>query len=262
MTAAPPASGVLDRFSLHGKVVLVTGGSRGLGRSMSFALGEVGAAVAVTARSAGPAEATAAELVRAGVRAVGVPLEVTDSDDVERAVEAVTAALGPIDVLVNNAGTGVVGPALSVGEDVWRDVLATNVDGVWYCCRTVGRGMVERGNGVIINVSSVLAEIVNAPRWQSSYLASKAAVNQLTKALAAEWAPSGIRVNALAPGYFRTDMSPVDEPGARAWSAEPAAMKRVGEPGELGPAVVFLASEASSFMTGSVLTIDGGISLR
>jgi NAD(P)-dependent dehydrogenase (short-subunit alcohol dehydrogenase family) len=262
VTAGSPTSGVLDRFSLRGKVVLVTGGSRGLGRAMASALGEVGAAVAVTARSAEAAEAAASELVRTGVRAVGVPLEVTDPDDVERAVAAVTAALGPIDVLVNNAGAGVVGGALSVGEDVWRDVLATNVDGVWYCCRTVGRAMVERGSGVIINVSSVLAEIVNSPRWQSSYLASKAAVNQLTKALAAEWAPAGIRVNALAPGYFRTDMSPVDAPGARAWSVEPAAMKRVGEPYELGPAVVFLASEASSFMTGSVLTVDGGISLR
>jgi NAD(P)-dependent dehydrogenase (short-subunit alcohol dehydrogenase family) len=262
VTAAPAVPGVLNRFSLHGKVVLVTGGSRGLGRSMSSALGEVGAAVAVTARSAEAAEVAAAELVRAGVQAVGVPLEVTDPADVERAVEAVTAALGPIDVLVNNAGAGVVGPALAVGEDVWRDVFATNVDGVWHCCRTVGRGMVERGSGVIVNVSSVLAEIVNAPRWQSSYLASKAAVNQLTKALAAEWAPAGIRVNALAPGYFRTDMSPVDEPGGHAWSVEPAALKRVGNPDELGPAVVFLASEASSFMTGSVLTVDGGISLR
>lgn len=229
---------------------------------MSRALGQVGATIAVTARSRATAEAAAAALQQEGVRVVGVALEVTDPDDVERAVAEVTVRLGPVDVLVNNAGAGAVGAALEVPDQVWKDILSTNLDGAWHCCRTVGRQMVERGDGVIINISSVLAEIVNAPRWQVSYLAAKAGVNQLTKGLAAEWAPSGVRVNALSPGYFRTDMSPVDEPGARAWSVDPAAMKRVADPDELGPAIVFLASPASSFMTGAVLTIDGGISLR
>ena len=258
----PSLPPVLARFTLEGKVVLVTGGSRGLGLAMSRALGQVGAAVAVTARTQEAADAAAAALEQEGVRAIGVTMEVTDPTDVERAVAEVTDRLGPVDVLVNNAGAGAVGAALEVPDDVWRHILSTNLDGVWHCCRTVGAQMVERGEGVIVNISSVLAEIVNAPRWQVSYLAAKAGVNQLTKGLAAEWASSGIRVNALSPGYFRTDMSPVDEPGGRVWSADPAAMKRVGDPDELGPAIVFLASAASSFMTGAVLTVDGGITLR
>jgi NAD(P)-dependent dehydrogenase (short-subunit alcohol dehydrogenase family) len=150
---------------------------------------------------------------------------------------------------------------LETPDAAWDEVFATNVDGLWYCSRAVARHMIERGSGTIVNVGSMSAMIVNQPRWQPSYLASKAAVHQLTKALAAEWAPHGIRVNALAPGYFLTEMSPVDQPEYHEWCVEPAAMKRYGLPDELGPAVVFLASDASSFMTGSVMVIDGGFTL-
>ncbi|GAB3124410.1 SDR family NAD(P)-dependent oxidoreductase [Glaciibacter psychrotolerans] len=251
----------LSAFSLAGKVALVTGASRGLGRAMAQALGEAGAAVAVTSRSIESARAVADELQAQGIRAVGVRLEVTDVDDVERAIEEITAALGPIDVLVNNAGIGVSGTALELPDEKWREVMSTNVDGVWFVSRAVGRRMTERGGGTIVNVGSMSADIVNRPRWQAPYLASKAAVHQLTKALAAEWAPYGIRVNALAPGYFLTEMSPVDQPEYREWCVEPAAMKRYGMPAELGPVVIFLASEASSFMTGSIVTVDGGYTL-
>jgi NAD(P)-dependent dehydrogenase (short-subunit alcohol dehydrogenase family) len=251
----------LAAFSLDGKVALVTGGSRGLGRAMAQALGEAGAAVAVSARTLEAADAAAAQLRELGIRSYGVKLEVTDVDDVERAVAEISESFGPIDVLLNNAGIGVSGAAFDLADSEWRDVMATNVDGLWHVSRAVGRRMMQRGGGVIVNVGSMSAEIVNRPRWQAPYLASKAAVHQLTKALAAEWAPHGIRVNAMAPGYFLTEMSPVDQPEYREFCVEPAAMKRYGMPAELGPVAVFLASDASSFMTGSIVTVDGGYTL-
>lgn len=251
----------MSKFSLEGKIALVTGGSRGLGRAMAQALGEAGAAVAVTARTLSAAEAAAQELGNLGIRSFGVQLEVSDVDDVERAVERVSSEFGPIDVLLNNAGIGVGGKAFETPDSAWHEVFATNVDGLWYCSRAVGKRMAERGGGTIVNVGSMSAEIVNQPRWQASYLASKAAVHQLTKALAAEWAPYGIRVNAMAPGYFLTEMSPVDQPEYKEWCVDPAAMKRYGLPPELGPVAIFLASEASSFMTGSIVKVDGGFTL-
>lgn len=253
--------GVLDKFSLQGKVALVTGGNRGLGRAMAQALGEAGASVAVTARTESDATAAAAELAELGFATTGVALEVTDVDSVERAVQTVTDRLGPIDILLNNAGISVAHTALEADTADWSAIMATNVDGVWHCSRAVGRRMAERGSGTIVNVGSMSAYIVNQPRWQPAYLASKAAVHQLTKALAAEWAPYGIRVNAMAPGYFLTEMSPVDQPEYKPYCVDPAAMKRFGYPEELGGVVVFLASEASSFMTGSIVTVDGGFTL-
>lgn len=252
---------VLDKFSLDGKVAVVTGGSRGLGKAMAQALGEAGAAVALTARGIDAARAAAEDLGTQGIRAIAVQGDVGVADDVARMVDEVTAELGPIDVLVNNAGISVAGTAVDLSEDDWRSVLSTNLDGVWLCSQTVGKQMIERGGGTIVNVGSMSAMIVNRPRWQPAYLASKAAVHQLTKALAAEWAPHGVRVNALAPGYFLTEMSPVDQPEFQPWCVDPAPMKRYGLPEELGPAIVYLASEASSFMTGSIIVIDGGFTL-
>jgi NAD(P)-dependent dehydrogenase (short-subunit alcohol dehydrogenase family) len=248
----------LDSFSLAGKVVLLTGGSRGLGRAMAQALGEAGAAVALTARTTGAAQAAAAELTDLGIRAFGHAMEVTDVADVERAVAAVSEEFGEIDVLVNNAGIGVGGAAFDTPDEVWREVLATNVDGVWYCSRAVAKRMAQRGGGVIVNIGSMSASIVNQPRWQISYLTSKAAVHHMTQGLAAEWAPHGIRVNAIAPGYFLTEQSPVDQPEYKPYCVDPAPMKRYGLPHELGPVAIFLASDASSFMTGSIVTVDGG----
>jgi NAD(P)-dependent dehydrogenase (short-subunit alcohol dehydrogenase family) len=252
----------LDSFSLAGKTVLLTGGSRGLGRAMAQALGEAEAAVAVTARTTEAAQAAARELTQLGIRSFGQKLEVSDVDDVELAVQTVSEQFGSIDVLVNNAGIGVGGTAFETPDSVWHDVLATNVNGVWFCSRAVARRMAERGNGgAIVNIGSMSATIVNQPRWQISYLTSKAAVHHMTQGLAAEWAPYGIRVNAIAPGYFLTEMSPVDQPEFKPYCVDPAPMKRYGLPHELGPAAIFLASDASSFMTGSIVTIDGGFTL-
>jgi NAD(P)-dependent dehydrogenase (short-subunit alcohol dehydrogenase family) len=248
--------GVLESFSLDGRVAVVTGGNRGLGRAFAQALGEAGARVAIAARDDERSDAVASEL---GV--LPVRTDVADPDSVRAMLDAVTAELGPIDVLVNNAGVCFHRPALEVPDAEWREVWDVNVDGVWHCSRIVGAQMVERGRGVIVNVGSISGLIVNRPQMQPAYNASKAAVHQLTKSLAAEWAPHGVRVNALAPGYVKTEMTPIDRPEfSRHWVGD-AAMQRYALPEELGPSVVYLASDASSFMTGSVLVVDGGYTL-
>lgn len=252
---------VLDRFRLDGKVALVTGGSRGLGMAFARALAEAGADVAVTARDPLRARAAVEGIESVGRRAIAVDADMTDAAQIAALVERVSNELGPIDVLVNNAGISEGAPALEVTEEAWQRVLDVNLNGVWRMSLAVGEQMVARGTGSIINIGSMSGLIVNRPRWQPAYLAAKAAVHQLTKALAAEWAPHGVRVNALAPGYFLTEASPVDQPEYQAWCVDPAPMRRFGMPDELGPAAVFLASEASSFMTGSVVVIDGGYTL-
>ena len=247
---------VLDAFRLDGRVAVVTGGNRGLGFAFARALGEAGARVAIAARDAGKnAEAAAA------LGALPVDLDVTDHASVEAMVERVTEQLGPIDVLVNNAGACFHRPALEVPEEEWRAVWDVNVDGLWHCSRVVGAQMIERRAGVIVNIGSISAMIVNRPQMQPAYNATKAAVHQLTKSLAAEWAPFGVRVNALAPGYTKTEMAPVDEPRFRRHWIEDAPMERYATPEELGPSLLYLASDASSFVTGSVLVVDGGYTL-
>ena len=247
---------VLDAFRLDGRVAVVTGGNRGLGLAFARALGEAGAKVAIAARDEARSAGVAGEL---GVLAV--PLDVTDPASVDAMLERVTAELGPVDVLVNNAGTCFHRPALEVPEEEWRAVWEVNVDGVWRCARAVGAQMVARGTGSIVNIGSISAIIVNRPQMQPAYNASKAAVHQLTKSLAAEWAPHGVRVNALAPGYTKTEMAPVDEPRFRRHWIEDAPMERYTTPEELGPSLLYLASDASSFVTGSVLVVDGGYTL-
>lgn len=253
---------VMDAFALTGKTALVTGATRGLGREFARALTEAGADVVVHGRDEAAAKETAAEIEAVGRRAWVVLGDLTERSSVDRiAAEAIEAVGGRLDILINNAGACIHRPALEVTDDEWAHVIDTNLTALWRLSQTVGAHMVARGSGSIVNVGSISAQIVNRPQMQPAYNASKAAVHHLTKSLAAEWAPAGVRVNAVAPGYIKTDMSPVDEPRFRRFWIEGSAQQRYATPSEVSPSVVFLASDAASFMSGTVLVVDGGYTL-
>jgi NAD(P)-dependent dehydrogenase (short-subunit alcohol dehydrogenase family) len=252
---------VLDSFGLGGKVAVVTGGNTGLGEAFAHALSGVGARVAIAARNSEHNAAVVQAIRAAGGEAIAVEVDVRERAKVEHMLDEVTERLGPVDVLVNNAGICYHRPALEVPDEEWHEVFDINVHGLWYCAQTVGRQMVARRSGVIVNIGSLSAMIVNRPQAQPAYNASKAAVHQLTKSLAAEWAPFNVRVNALVPGYVKTGMAAVDRPEFRRHWIEDTPMQRYAMPEEIAPSLIYLASDASRFMTGSTLVIDGGYTL-
>ncbi|MBF4582319.1 glucose 1-dehydrogenase [Curtobacterium sp. VKM Ac-2865] len=245
-------------FSLHGKTAIVTGGNQGLGKAFAFGLAEAGARVAIVGRSTDRNERVAAEAAAAGHEFVTITADITDDAQVTRMTEEALAAFGTIDVLVNNAGTCVHNDAFAVTDDEWDAVFTLNVRALWKATIAVGAHMREAGSGSIVNIGSMSGIIVNRPQWQPAYNASKAAVHHLTKSLAVEWAQYGIRVNALAPGYVKTEMAPVDREDFKRYWIDDAPQQRFALPEEIAPSVVFLASDAASFITGSVLVADGG----
>ncbi|PRW63321.1 SDR family NAD(P)-dependent oxidoreductase [Actinopolyspora mortivallis] len=245
-----------EDFALHGNTALVTGGGRGIGLSLARALSEHGAHVVI-----GEIDRDTGESAAERVGGEFVPLDVTDSARVAEVVGEIVATHGSLDVSVHNAGMVRNENAEDTSDESWREVLRLNLDGVFYCCREVGRAMLERGRGSIINIASMSGMVSNHPQAQVAYNTSKAGVITMTRSLAGEWADRGVRVNAISPGYVGTDLlRGVRETRPEWYSAwlEQTPMGRVADPAELGPLAVYLASNASSFMTGSNVVIDGG----
>jgi NAD(P)-dependent dehydrogenase (short-subunit alcohol dehydrogenase family) len=245
-------------FDLSGRRALVTGGGSGLGRQFALTLAHAGADVVLAARRLEPLQATAGEITQLGRDAQCVTLDVGDP---ARVAEAFTAEIGPVDIVVNNAGTAGPGTLLDLDEATWDRVMDVNAKGSWLVARAAARGMIERkSGGTIINVASILGVAVQ--KWTANYPASKAALIHLTRAMAVEWARHGIRVNALLPGYFATEMSTgyIDSDAGQAMLKR-MPMRRLGDPADLSGALLLLASGASGYMTGSTVTVDGGLSV-
>ncbi|MDF1741352.1 MAG: glucose 1-dehydrogenase [Verrucomicrobiales bacterium] len=259
-------SGVLERFKLSGKRALVTGGSRGLGREMALALAEAGADVAITGRDGESLGATAKALKSRGVKVWTHQADATDSEKTGQMCERVLQETGGIDILINNTGGRLVNvPIEEQSLEDWNRIIDLNLTSTFLCTKIIGGAMIARGRkGRIINVASISGMIANRGIGGRSYETSKAAVIQFTKATAADWAAHGITVNAICPGGFMT------EPNQR-WAGEnpevivefeaAIPMGKFGEPEDLGPLAVYLASEASRYMTGASLVIDGGYTL-
>ena len=251
-----------ERLSLEDSVCVVTGAGQGIGLACAEALGEAGGTVVVTDLQPDRVEAAVETLTEKGIAAHGMPLDVTRSADVDRVAAQIVEQHGRVDVLVNNAGVARSDVrAEDTSDDHWRFHMDVNVDGVFWCCRAFGRVMLEQGKGSIVNIGSMSGFIVNKPQPQSFYNASKAAVHHMTKSLAAEWGARGVRVNAVAPTYIETPLTAFgikENPEMyKAW-LDMTPMGRVGQPHEIASVVHFLASEASSLLTGSIVLADGG----
>lgn len=244
--------GILDKFGLEGKVAFVTGAGKNLGKAIALALADAGADVAVTSRTLSEIQETAEEIREKGRKALAIPLNVTDSAQVESVVRQIVSEFGRIDVLVNNAAVRSYTPLLEMSENEWRGVVDTNLTGVFLCCKAAGRFMVERRSGRIINISSGagLRGVAN----HTAYCASKGGLVLLTRALALEWAPYNILVNAVAPGFLAVRHS---KEILEKWS-EGIPLGRPAELNEITPLVVYLASDASTYTTGEVIVADGG----
>jgi NAD(P)-dependent dehydrogenase (short-subunit alcohol dehydrogenase family) len=244
-------------FDFTGEVVLVTGGSRGLGFEIAQAFGKAGATVVITARREQWLSESEHALKEQGIKAYTFVCDVADAASVTQTVQQSIEQAGKIDVLVNNAGLTWGAPAESMPLERWHQVLEANITGTFLMSQVVGRHMLERQKGAIVNVASI-AGLSGGQLNTVGYNASKAAIVNLTRALAIEWATRGIRVNCVAPGMFRTRMTEAILERAEAQVAATMPMQRIGQAGELAPAVLFLASDAASYITGQVLAIDGG----
>ncbi len=242
-------------FDLTGKTAIVTGASRGLGRAFANALARAGADVAVTSRDAAQVRDTCAEIETLGRRAVPLALDVRDESSISRAVERAHDALGTIDILVNNAGCNVRKKAVDVSWDDWNLVVDTNLRGPFFVAQAAARHMIPRGYGRIINIGSVTSVFGYA--GLGPYGASRGGIRQLTMSLADDWGPHGITVNCLAPGWFKTNHEDAEWV---AYLTERIPLKRPGKVEDLEGAVIFLASDASAYVTGQTLLVDGGIS--
>jgi NAD(P)-dependent dehydrogenase (short-subunit alcohol dehydrogenase family) len=251
----------LDKFRLDGRVAVITGAARGIGFATADALSEAGAKVIITDMDGEAARKAAQELAAKGRKTDCETLDVTDPRAVERVHADIIGKHGKVDILVNNAGIAISNrPAETMDDATWLKVIDVNLNGVFWCCRAFGKSMLEQGGGNIVNIGSISADIVNRPQEQAQYNASKAGVHHLTRSLAAEWATRNVRVNAVAPTYIETDLTKFvyDDPKMIGYWLGGTPMNRMGQPAEIASVILFLASDASSLMTGSIVFADGG----
>ena len=247
---------------LEGKTALVTGSSRGIGAGIAVKLAEVGANVAITARRLGSLEETASRIKTLGRRSLPIELEVTNLSNIREAIASVEQNLGPIDILVNNAGINIPRPATDVTEEQWDQIFDVNLKGAFFCSKEVASGMIARKEGKIINVSSAAGLIPMEER--AAYSSSKAGLLMLTRVLALEWAPYQITVNAVAPTFIETELArqTLDRPGMRDHLLSRIPLNRLATVEDLAGAVLYLCSSAADFITGTVIPVDGGLTLR
>jgi gluconate 5-dehydrogenase len=253
---------VLEQFRLDGRVALVTGSSDGLGLGMARALAQAGAVVVLNGRNQDKLDAALAELASEGLQAHSSAADVTDPAQLEGMVEHIEAVIGPIHILVNNAGIQRRGALQDYHHETWRELMSINLDSVFFAAQAVARRMIPRKAGKIINIGSVQCEIGRP--GIAPYMASKGAIKMLTKGMAVDWGPLGLNVNAIGPGYFKTALNEklVQDETFSGWLINRTPSRRWGDIAELGGAVVYLASQASSFCNGHVLYVDGGVTAQ
>lgn len=252
---------IKEMFDLSGEKAIVTGAARGLGEQMALALAEAGADVAVVDVNIDAACRVAEHIRTIGRDSIAIKADVTKVADVKNMVKLAKDRFGKIDILINNAGITINVPAEEMSKEEWDRVIEVNLTGVFLCAQAVGKEMIKQKKGNIINISSMSALIANRPQPQISYNAAKAGVIMITKSLASEWGKYNIRVNAIAPGYMRTPLvDKVFPKYGKDWSSL-TPMGRVGDPSEIKGSALFLASRTSSFVTGSVLLMDGGYTI-
>ena len=254
----------LDKYKLNGQTAVVTGGGRGIGLAAADALLEAGAKVIISDRDPALLDSGKAELAQKGHAVETLALDVTNSADVAKAARTLNERHGAVDILIANAGVAWPDtPGESMSDEIWHKVIDVNLNGCYWCCREFGRFMLERGKGSIVTLGSMSGIISNKPQRQVSYNASKAAVHHMTKSLAGEWAPRGVRVNSVAPTYVDTAMSrdSFKDPERFPTWMEFTPMNRVATAAEIASPILFLASDASSAVTGAILSVDCGYTI-